>query len=53
VSYHFGLILTLLVEIERAGKLHVATIIEEADVPIVFTKPGTYDIGGVIEAVMV
>jgi Putative DNA-binding domain len=35
-----------LVEIERAGKLRVAIVVEEADVPIVFTKPGTYDVGG-------
>jgi predicted HTH transcriptional regulator len=34
------------VEIERAGNPHVAIVIEEADVPIVFTKPGTYDVGG-------
>jgi hypothetical protein len=35
-----------IVEIERAGKKRVALVISPADVPIVFTKPGSYDIGG-------
>ena len=33
-------------EIERSGTPRVAIIVSEADVPIVFTKPGSYDIGG-------
>jgi len=35
-----------IIEVERKGKIHAAFLIGAADVPIVFTKPGTYDIGG-------
>ena len=34
------------IEIKRGGKIRPAFLISDADVPIVFTKPGTYDIGG-------
>ena len=34
------------VGIERAGQLCAALVVLETDVPIVFSKPGTYDIGG-------
>jgi hypothetical protein len=34
-----------IMEVERAAKTRVALIISAADVPIVFTKPGSYDIG--------
>jgi len=35
-----------IVDIERQGQKLVAFMISRADVPIVFTRPGTYDIGG-------
>jgi hypothetical protein len=35
-----------IVELERAGKVRVAIIVAAAEVPIVFTKPGSYDVGG-------
>jgi hypothetical protein len=35
-----------LVEVTRRGRAHAAMLIGEADVPIIFTKPGTYDVGG-------
>lgn len=34
------------VEVQRGARAHAALIVGEADVPIVFTKPGTYDVGG-------
>lgn len=34
------------VEIERSGRSFAALAVSDMDVPIVFTKPGTYDIGG-------
>ena len=33
-------------EIKRGSQFRPAFVISETDVPIVFTKPGTYDIGG-------
>lgn len=33
-------------EVERSGASYPALVIAVADVPIVFTKPGTYDVGG-------
>jgi hypothetical protein len=32
------------VEVKRAGKTHAAFLISAADIPIVFTKPGTYEV---------
>lgn len=34
-----------IVEIKRNGEAFVAMIISRADVPIIFTRPGTYDVG--------
>jgi Schlafen, AlbA_2 len=34
------------IEIERNGQARATFIVPDTDVPIVFTKPGTYDIGG-------
>jgi hypothetical protein len=34
-----------IIEVERGGKRHPAIIVSEAEIPIIFTKPGTYDIG--------
>jgi hypothetical protein len=34
------------IEIERSGQMRPAFLIPDVDVPIVFAKPGTYDIGG-------
>jgi hypothetical protein len=34
-----------IIEVERAGQIRPAFFVPETDVPIVFTKPGTYDIG--------
>jgi hypothetical protein len=33
-------------EIERNGELFAAFVISDGDVPIIFSKPGTYDVGG-------
>jgi hypothetical protein len=35
-----------IVDVRRGNKRHPAFLISAVDVPVVFTKPGTYDIGG-------
>jgi hypothetical protein len=43
-GYHFEEI--EIVEVERAGQRLAAFMISSTEVPIVFTRPGTYDVGG-------